>query len=437
MRKWFEFKIIDIEGFTQGLLNWGNKFDDFILLNSNSSKIANHLYHEYDLIAACIPIHCLNFESNTGFENLRQFQKKYEDWIFGFFTYDVKNETEKLDSRNLDGLKFPELWFFIPKYVFLLKGKILQIGFQPEFSNPDEIFSIFNEIRNRFPTEIQIHRDATVVKQRFSKQEYLQTIEKIKKHIIKGDIYEINLCMEFFIENSNIEPVNLYNRLNSISPSPYSVFMKKQDKFLISSSPERFLAKRGNKIISQPIKGTIKRSINPVKDKLLIDYLLANNKERAENIMIVDLVRNDLSKTAKTGSVRVEELCKIYTYQQVHQMVSTITSEINNEKYDIVDVIKTSFPMGSMTGAPKIRAMELIEKYEKTKRGLYSGAVGYISPDKDFDFNVVIRSILYNSTEKYLSFTVGSAITHLSDAEMEYSECLLKAEGMSLALNCK
>ena len=149
--------------------------------------------------------------------------------------------------------------------------------------------------------------------------------------------------------------------------------------------------------------------------------------------MIVDLVRNDLSKTAKQASVKVEELCGIYSFKQVHQMISTISSEIDQETH-FVDVIKSMFPMGSMTGAPKIEAMKLIEKFEKTKRGLYSGAVGYINPQGDFDFNVVIRSILYNFDKKYLSFSVGSAITAKSIAESEYDECLLKTEAIKKAI---
>jgi para-aminobenzoate synthetase component 1 len=189
------------------------------------------------------------------------------------------------------------------------------------------------------------------------------------------------------------------------------------------------LKKTGNKIISQPIKGTAKRSNNIEEDERLKDELALDEKERSENIMIVDLVRNDLSKTAKKGTVKVEELCQVYTFPQVHQMISTISSEIDVSKHP-VDVIESTFPMGSMTGAPKISAMQIIEKLEETKRGVYSGAVGYFSPDNDFDFNVVIRSILYNETKKYVSFSVGSAITAKSNPLKEYEECLIKAKAM-------
>jgi len=194
------------------------------------------------------------------------------------------------------------------------------------------------------------------------------------------------------------------------------------------------MKKTGNTIISQPIKGTIKRSVNTQEDEKLKEKLFNDPKERAENVMIVDLVRNDLSRTAKKQSVKVEELYGIYSFKHVHQMISTIKSEIEPET-DIVEVIKNAFPMGSMTGAPKVRAMQLIEKFERTKRGLYSGAFGYFSPENDFDFNVVIRSLLYNETKKYVSFTVGGAITSLANAKDEYNECLVKATALINVLN--
>jgi para-aminobenzoate synthetase component 1 len=160
---------------------------------------------------------------------------------------------------------------------------------------------------------------------------------------------------------------------------------------------------------------------------------LQSEKEKAENLMIVDLVRNDLARSSKTGSVKVEELFGIYSFSQVHQMISTVSSQIK-ETTSAVEAIKNAFPMGSMTGAPKVMAMELIEKYENTKRGLYSGAIGYFAPNSDFDFNVVIRSIQYNESKQYLNFEVGSAITYDSDANLEYEECLLKAQAMMKAL---
>jgi para-aminobenzoate synthetase component 1 len=249
------------------------------------------------------------------------------------------------------------------------------------------------------------------------------------EHIYRGDIYEANFCQEFYIKNTQINPLETYWKLNSISKPPFATFIKLNDKYLLSASPERYLKKTGTKIISQPIKGTAKRSKDSVEDKRLKEQLAIDEKERSENIMIVDLVRNDLSKTAKKGTVKVVELCQVYTFPQVHQMISTISSEIEETEHP-VHVLESTFPMGSMTGAPKISAMKIIETLEETKRGVYSGAVGYFTPDSNFDFNVVIRSILYNHSQQYVSFSVGSAITAKSNPLKEYEECLIKAKAM-------
>jgi para-aminobenzoate synthetase component 1 len=239
----------------------------------------------------------------------------------------------------------------------------------------------------------------------------------------------MNFCQEFFSSNTQIDVIEIFRRLMKNSPSPFSTLFKFNDKYLISSSPERYIRKEGNRLISQPIKGTARRGKTAEEDEINRQKLLQSQKEQSENVMIVDLVRNDMSKTAVPGSVKVEELYGIYSFPQVHQMISTVVSQINDSIH-FTDCIKTTFPMGSMTGAPKIRAMEIIEKYETTKRGLFSGAVGYITPEADFDFNVVIRSILYNESNQYVSIITGGAITDLSDPEAEYEESLLKANAL-------
>ncbi|MDC1244897.1 anthranilate synthase component I family protein, partial [Crocinitomicaceae bacterium] len=194
-------------------------------------------------------------------------------------------------------------------------------------------------------------------------------------------------------------------------------------------SPERFIKKNGSNLLAQPIKGTARRGENDTEDKFLFKSLRNDPKERAENIMIVDLMRNDLSKVAEKNSVKVDELCEIYSFETVHQMISTVSCKVKKQ-YSFVDILKATFPMGSMTGAPKIRAMELIEKYEDFKRGLYSGSVGYIAPNGDFDFNVIIRTMIHNKNLKTLSCSVGSAITIKSDAEKEFEECQIKIKKM-------
>ena len=209
---------------------------------------------------------------------------------------------------------------------------------------------------------------------------------------------------------------------------------KLDDKFLVCASPERYLKKVGSKIFSQPIKGTSKRNVKDTdEDEKSKKDLIESEKETSENVMVVDLVRNDLSKVCVEGSVKVEELFGVYSFPQVHQMISTVSGTVSAQ-VKFTDILKATFPMGSMTGVPKKRVMGLIEQYEKTKRGLFSGSLGYINPEGDFDFNVVIRSILYNQSAKYVSIQAGSAITYYSDAEKEYDECLLKIEAMKKVL---
>jgi len=261
----------------------------------------------------------------------------------------------------------------------------------------------------------------------------LNAAEKIKQHISRGDIYVTNFCQEFFAEHAEIDPLATFLKLNTISPNPFGGFFKWKDNYILSASPERFLAKRGSKLISQPIKGTAKRGKTLAEDEAIKQQLRTHTKELQENVMIVDLVRNDLTKSAKPGTVKTEELFGIYSFNQLHQMISTVVCELQ-DGLSAIDTIRHSFPMGSMTGAPKISAMRLMEQYERSKRGVYSGAMGYFSPDNDFDFNVVIRTLLYNSAKKYLSFHTGSAITYHANAEQEYEECLLKAKAILEAL---
>jgi len=353
-------------------------------------------------------------------------------WKFGFITYDYKNKIENLSSNNICEIQFTEKHFFTPEILFKISAKQVEINFRKEIYFQKQIEELFNEIE-----KIEVIDAAPKyfkIESRDSKIDYLKKINQLKHHIQMGDVYEVNYCQEFYAEQVQINPTEIYWKLNEKSPTPFSCFVKYNDKYLLCASPERFIKKDGEKIISQPIKGTIKRDKNSGQDELLKNQLFNDQKERAENIMIVDLVRNDLSKIAQKNTVNVDELCRIYTYPQVHQMISTVSAKLKQD-VDFEKIIKATFPMGSMTGAPKIRAMELIEKYETTKRGLYSGTVGYIQPNGDFDFNVVIRSILYNSKNNYLSFMVGGAITHLSNPEKEYEECLLKAKAIFEVLN--
>jgi para-aminobenzoate synthetase component 1 len=409
--------------FKKQLLIWSQQFREIIFMDSNNYP---DQHSSFDCVLAIDAFTSIKTDYHNSFEDLKQYQQSTKDWLFGYLSYDLKNDIEDLHSNNFDGLDFPDLFFFQPKKIFVLRGNEVEIQYLMVCG--DEIETDFEEISVQ-TTDIKLTPAAVEIKQRISKEEYLTKVSKMLTHIHQGDLYEANFCMEFYAENSVLNPLNKFLKLNDISQAPFAVFFKNNHQFLLSASPERYLKKSGELLVSQPIKGTAKRCSNPIEDEESRKALALDPKERSENIMITDLVRNDLSHTAQKGSVQVTELCGIYSFMQVHQMISTVTSKLDRQ-YSAVEAIKRSYPMGSMTGAPKISAMKIIEDLEETKRGLYSGAVGYFTPDGDFDFNVIIRSILYNQEKRYISFSVGSAITSLSIAENEYQECLLKAKAM-------
>ena len=421
-----KFKVKDIEAFKSRALSYASSYSHLHFFNPNDNKYPYNPFRQllFFGIKEIIPI-----DENSVFDSLIHENQKKNRWLIGYLSYDLKNEIEtNLSSSNKDGLAFPVAYFYEPKHIIEFRDDEIII-------TSNEATELYKKIKSADINLIDKNTSSIELKQRISKSEYLNTIHDIKENILEGDFYELNFCQEFFnddIEMDNLE--NLYLKLCKKSPSPFSVFQKINNDYLLSSSPERFLKKEGTKLISQPIKGTSPRGESPQEDELSKTHLLNSEKEIAENMMIVDLVRNDFSKFCKTGSVKPEELFGIYSFKQVHQMISTISAETTQDKCPF-EIIRNMFPMGSMTGAPKKSAMEFIEKYEKSKRGLYSGTVGYITPDNDFDFNVVIRSILYNRDKKYLSLQVGSAITFDSDAEAEYEECLLKAKGVKETLN--
>ncbi|MCM4155638.1 aminodeoxychorismate synthase component I [Gramella sp. AN32] len=417
------FKLKNTGLFKQLLLQWSKNFAEVTWLDSNSYESSKG---EFEAILAVEAFTAVKTDYRNAFDKLKEYQETTADWIFGYLTYDLKNDVEHLSSSNFDGLGFPDLYFFQPQKLIMIKGD--SVEFQYLKMVDDEVDADFEEIQKLELQEFQ-QKEKIDVKSRISKTEYLEKVEVMMDHIHRGDIYEANFCQEFYAENVQIEPLNIYRSLNQISTPPFAVFLKLEEFNLISASPERYLKKKGDDLFSQPIKGTARRSPDSQTDQKIAEDLANDLKETSENVMIVDLVRNDLSRIAKKGSVQVEELCKVYSFKQVHQLVSTVTAKIE-EGIPPVEALRISFPMGSMTGAPKISAMKIIEKLEETKRGLYSGAVGYFTPEGDFDFNVVIRSILYNAKNKYLSFSVGGAITARSQPEKEYEECLLKAKAM-------
>jgi para-aminobenzoate synthetase component 1 len=409
------------------MLNWANRFNICVFLD-------NHQYASTYNKAECLLATGIikSFTANTNaLQEFKNFLHNHNDWLFGHVAYDFKESIDaSLTSGHIDNIGFETIFFFQPETVIKLSEQILIIE-----SFEENATEIFEQIIATKISSSAVHYTPPTIQARINKQQYITTIHELQQKILRGDCYEINFCQEFYAENVDIDTLNLYHQLTSISPNPFSCYYKLNNKFLLCASPERYIQKTGTTLISQPIKGTYKRNLNnTVADNQLQEQLYNSEKDRIENVMVVDLVRNDLSKICNEGTVHVEELFGVYTFPQVHQMISTISGQVQNT-ISFADVLEATFPMGSMTGAPKRKVMQLIEQYEQTKRGLYSGAVGYITPENNFDFNVVIRSILYNATNKYLSYQVGGGITFNSNAEKEYEECLLKAEAINKVLN--
>jgi para-aminobenzoate synthetase component I len=401
------------------MLNWMNQFNIFCLLQTNDYK------GEYNVIAG---INILYGISNLeGIAALDVIETK-KDWFFGHLNYNLKNEIESLQSKHTDRIGFEQFNFFCPETVIIIQDTTVTIEtIDPIPSQVFEAIENFTIVEHPATAHLKI-------KARINKDTYVNTINQLKKHIQKGDCYEINFCQEFYAEQATINPIQVFHELNRISPNPFSAFYRQHQHYLVCASPERYLKKKDRTIIAQPIKGTIKRDLqNSETDDYLKEVLQKSKKEQSENVMVVDLVRNDLSKICKPYTVKVEELYGVYSFPQVHHLVSTITGELLPNA-TLTQIIKATFPMGSMTGAPKKRVLELIEQYEQTNRGIFSGSVGYITPKGNFDFNVVIRSIMYNAKTQYVNYMVGSGITIYCDAAKEYEECMLKAKAMELVL---
>lgn len=408
------------------MLDWANQFGICCFLDDHQYRLREH---SFECILAVNAENVLHTTKGEAFEQLQTFIDQNNDWCFGHLGYDLKNEIEVLQSNNADFVKFDDLFFFIPEIVLILRGNELLVGVKSR-AHAQIARAVFSIVPATARSPLQIE-----IKSRFTRNAYIDTVQQLQQHILRGDCYEINFCQEFYNDAAKIDPLQVYKALSRESPNPFSCYYRLEDKYLLCASPERYLRKSGNRLISQPIKGTIRRNNKRTEaDQLNRETLQQSGKDRSENIMIVDLVRNDLAKVCTEGSVKVEELMGIYAFPQVYQMISTVSGEVENNTR-VTDILKATFPMGSMTGAPKKRVMELIEQYERTKRGLFSGAVGYISPQQDMDFNVVIRSILYNASGRYISFPTGSAITYYSKAEDEYEECLLKAGAIKKVLN--
>ena len=360
----------------------------------------------------------LKWAENNFFANFPSTQKGKN--VFGYLGYDLKNETERLISDNIDFLEFPNAIFFEAEIIIEEKASQIEItGDNPQ--------NILQEILSATPFSARSLKEISFIKT-IHKSEYVKAVETIQGLIREGSVYEINFC-QFFEAHQSFCGLSAFVELKETMPMPFSGWFKANEFEIASASPERFLKKDGSKLVSQPMKGTAKRGKNETEDMAQKHFLVNSEKERAENLMIVDLVRNDLAKVSKPGSTKVDELFGIYPFPTVFQMVSTVSSELKDDN-TWADALLSAFPMGSMTGAPKIEVLKQLEMLETRKRGPFSGALGYITAREDFDFNVLIRSVFINHKTNKAGFAVGSAITIDSDAEEEWTECSNKVAGI-------
>ncbi|MFM7015292.1 MAG: chorismate-binding protein [Bacteroidota bacterium] len=399
------------------LLAYGIKSNFFSLLETT---LKPEHFSGYELIA-CIGIKKQFLLSNQKLADSTTFFNNYkDDWKLIQLNYNLfkhiycNNYVEKPNDFNNHLLSIT-----IPETTFTIKDNCLSI-FCEDHSYQDLL--LFDKVKPKDPNPNGINQLNTYI--HFN--QYLQQFDKIQAHLKRGDIYEINYCIPFFIDTYELDVIDIYNKQKLTSPAPFAAFIKNDDNYLMCASPEQFIEKKGSVITCHPMKGTIKKSSSPTENKNLIQQLYNSEKERAENVMIVDLTRNDLSKIAEKSSVNVTELFGVYEFPQVFQMISTIEAQLK-QSATFADILKALFPMGSMTGAPKQNAIKIIDEIESFSRDLFSGSIGYMEPNGDFNFNVVIRSILYNEDKRKALVAAGGAITIHCNAEDEYKECLLKA----------
>jgi para-aminobenzoate synthetase component 1 len=429
-RSFVSLPIPNFEWTKRQMLTWASRVGICCFLDNHGYRAEGGIPATFECLLAVGAVDTLECSAGDAFAALKAWTVGRQQWLFGHFSYDLARETEPGPATDLpaDPIGFPDLFFFIPEILIELHPDSIRIG---SFHNDQE--AIWRQIRDTTVSE----RPPTPIPPftpRFTREEYLDTVSRLQRHILRGDCYEINFCQEFFSYPACPDPLATWWSLSQASPNPFAAFYRLGERYLLCASPERYLKKTGNTLISQPIKGTSPRYPGDTpSDEASGHQLFHSRKDRSENVMVVDLVRNDLSKICLPGSVSVNELYGIYPFPQVFQMISTITGQPAPDEH-WTDMIRATFPMGSMTGAPKHKVVGLIGQYERSRRGIFSGAVGYVAPNGDFDFNVVIRSLLLNRDHQYLSYLVGSGITFYSDPQAEYEECLIKAEGIRRAL---
>jgi len=402
------------------MLNWLRPFNIFAYLDNNSYQ---HQPNRFECLIAAGALQTFT-DSKTLPEN---------EWLFGHLNYEFGQQFfSKIDwhkTPDTDG--FPNCFFFLPETILNIPFGQNELHITTSHQAPE---NVLREILACPSAPNQ--RPATAIRHwqsDFTQPEYIRQIQEIRREIHRGDYYELNFCVRNHVEYDNCDPFGLFEIINRKNPSPFAAFYRNNNHFLLSASPERFLYKAGNRLQAHPIKGTVKRGQSEAEDEQLKKQLVNDIKERAENLMITDLMRNDLAKICTTGSVHVPDLLGLYTFPTLHHLISTIEGQLK-DKCLFLDILKATFPMGSMTGAPKKIVLERIDRYEKNTRGIYSGSLGYILPDGDFDFNVVIRSLELNTDIRQIRYATGGAITYDSVPEKEWQEIALKAKSMRTVL---
>lgn len=399
-------------------LSWASKFDQYTFLDSND-YVHGFGLEQFDwMLGVSKNENCDAFNHNP--QDI--LSSKQDELFFFHFNYDLKNVLEPcLNSNNPSVIDVNQVYIQNPEVILYSKdNQIYYINVLGQFSQEDR-FDLLNGKLSKKEYHINIRAN-------WAKKDYSKAFNQCMEYLEQGHIYEMNLCQEYSIEKFNVEPEQFFIDLNNQAKSPFASCMKVNNYYIFSASPERFIYNKDKHLVSQPIKGTRPRKWTKEEDNAQKKALLNSIKETSENKMIVDLVRNDLSLFAKKGSVRVDELCKIYSFPNVHQMISSVSCELENHS-KIWNAILGAFPMGSMTGVPKMRCMEIIDELESFSRGSYSGTIGFSMPGF-IDSNVLIRSVFYNKSEDIARCVIGGAITIRSNMDEEFEECQVKINGI-------
>lgn len=418
----FDLSGFDLKLFKRKMLNWTSQFGIFAYLDNNEYP---NLLNRYELLVGA--------GASRQYRTAAALQSVFGSrWLFGHINYDYKNVlVADLGSSGTALLENEDLHFFEPEIVAYIPFGTTRLHLDSELIPVEQVFEAIihceDETLQWRPPQLQFHRI-------LSSREYQERVAIVQEHIRKGDCYELNLCVASYARECDINIPALFQILNHQNPAPFAALYQYEHFAALCSSPERFLAKQGRHLLAQPMKGTIRRSADPIEDEALKQQLQSDVKERAENLMIADLMRNDLAISCRTGSIAVPELLRVYSFPTLHTMISSITGTLKDEK-SALQALLSAFPMGSMTGAPKRIVMEIIDAIEPARRELYSGCIGYCNPAGDFDFNVVIRSLLYNRQTRTLSYQTGGAITIDSVADKEWDEVQLKAVALERLFN--